>query len=186
MAFNKILLISAWLSVLLSVSLAASNTTTIYSLLQSRQDYTFTVQSMELTNLTSLYNNTLLNFTFLASNDTAWENSSANATGALSAAKQNVSGAIDFLGRLLVANTVNQTVRFSSLSSGTTSFVSLAELPLNFTKNSTGDSVEGDPVISPDVAAGNSVVQFLEFLLVPPAPPTTTSAPTSAPTSVAA
>ncbi|GJD07290.1 hypothetical protein Gasu2_16570 [Galdieria sulphuraria] len=178
-----------WLSVLLGVTLAASNATTIYSLLQSQKDYTFTVQSMELTNLTSIYNNTFLNYTFLASNDTAWENSSANATGALSAAKQNVTGAIDFLGRLLVASTVNTTVEFSSLSSGTTGVVSLIGLPLNFTKNSTGDSVEGDPVISPDVAAGNSVVQFLEFLLVPPAPPTTTAVPTAAasavPTSVA-
>lgn len=184
---KKLYVISICLSILLGCSLAAGDST-IYSLLESRKDYTFTVQSMQLTNLTDIYNNSLLNFTFLAANDTAWQTSAANATGALSAAKQNITGAIDFLGRLLVASTVNRTVKFSSLPSGTTTFSSLAGLPLNFTKNSTGDSVEGDPVISPDVAAGKSVVQFLEFLLVPPAPTTVnstapTTAATTAPTS---
>jgi hypothetical protein len=139
MALKKLYLTCLWFSVLLGTTLAASNTQTIYSLLQSKTDYTFTVQSMQLTNLTNIYNNSLLNFTFLAANDTAWENSAANATGALSAAKQNISGAVDFLGRLLVANTINKTVDFKSLSSGTTSFISLAGLPLNFTKNSTGE-----------------------------------------------
>jgi hypothetical protein len=107
-------------------------------LLQSKGDYTFTVQSIELANLTDVYNSSVLGFTFLASNDTAWKQSRANVTGALSAAKQNVTGAIAFLERLIAASTVNKTVEFSKLSSGTKEVVSLAGLPLNFIKNSTG------------------------------------------------
>jgi hypothetical protein len=187
MAVRQCLLVSIWLSALLGSTLAASGATSIYSLLQSKGDYTFTVQSIELANLTDVYNSSVLGFTFLASNDTAWKQSRANVTGALSAAKQNVTGAIAFLERLIAASTVNKTVEFSKLSSGTKEVVSLAGLPLNFIKNSTGDFVEGDPVSAADVKAGKSVVQFLEFLLVPPAPTpvSTTTSPTSAATTAA-
>eukprot|EP00871_Galdieria_phlegrea_P004806 jgi/Galph1/5326/GphlegSOOS_G3906.1 len=164
---------------------ASSSASSIFSLLQSQQDYTLTVESMTLTGLENLYSNSSLLATFFAANDTAWNSSTANVTGAITAAKLNETGALAFLTRLLAANTVNTTVKFSSLSSNETTVTTLAGLGINFTKSSSGDAIGGDPVISPDVTAGAAVVQFVEFLLVPPAPNVSNTSSTAAPTSVA-